>query len=75
MPSDVPKAVELRNKTVEELTVMVRELKAELYDTRSKIATRQIEDNNKSRRLRRQIARILTVMNEKKAVGKALTEV
>jgi large subunit ribosomal protein L29 len=74
MPSDVPKAVELRNKTVEELTVMVRELKAELYDTRSKIATRQIEDNNKSRRLRRQIARILTVMNEKKAVGKALTE-
>jgi large subunit ribosomal protein L29 len=75
MPSDTPKAAELRNKTVEELTVMVRELKAELYDTRSKIATRQIEDNNKSRRLRRQIARILTVLNEKTVAGKSLTEV
>ncbi|UCE28060.1 MAG: 50S ribosomal protein L29 [Candidatus Coatesbacteria bacterium] len=74
MPSDTPKAAELRNKTVEELTVMVRELKADLYDTRSKIATRQIEDNNKSRRLRRQIARILTVLNEKTAAGKSLTE-
>ncbi len=75
MPSDTPKAAELRNKTVEELTVMVRELKAELYDTRSKIATRQIEDNNKSRRLRRQIARVLTVLNEKAVAGKSLTEV
>jgi large subunit ribosomal protein L29 len=74
MPSDTPKAAELRNKTVEELTVAVRELKAELYDTRSKIATRQMEDNNKSRRLRRQIARILTVLNEKAAAGKGLTE-
>jgi len=74
MPSDTPKAAELRNKTVEELTVTVRELKAELYDTRSKIATRQMEDNNKSRRLRRQIARILTVLNEKAAAGKGLTE-
>jgi large subunit ribosomal protein L29 len=74
MPSDTPKTVELRNKTVEELMVIVRELKAELFDTRSKIATRQIEDNNKSRRLRRQIARVLTVLNEKKAVGKVMTE-
>ncbi len=75
MPSDTPKAAELRNKTVEELMVMVREIKAELYDTRSKIATRQIEDNNKSRRLRRQIARVLTVLNEKAVAGKSLTEV
>jgi large subunit ribosomal protein L29 len=74
MPGDAPKTAELRNKTVEELMVIVRELKAELFDTRSKIATRQIEDNNKSRRLRRQIARILTVLNEKKTVGKAMTE-
>jgi len=74
MPSDTPKAAELRNKTVEELTVIARELKSELYDTRSKIATRQIEDNNKSRRLRRQIAKVLTVLNEKAAAGKSLTE-
>jgi large subunit ribosomal protein L29 len=74
MPSDTPKAAELRSKTVEELTVTVRELKAELYDTRSKIATRQMEDNNKSRRLRRQIARIMTVLTEKAAAGKGLTE-
>jgi large subunit ribosomal protein L29 len=74
MPSDAFKAAELRNKTVEELTVFVRELKSELFDTRSKIATRQIEDNNKSRRLHRQIARVLTVLNEKKTAGKAMTE-
>jgi large subunit ribosomal protein L29 len=74
MPSDALKAAELRNKTVEELTVFVRELKSELFDTRSKIATRQIEDNNKSRRLRRQIARVLTVLNEKKVAGKTMTE-
>lgn len=74
MASDMPKAAELKNKTIEELTVIARELKAELYDTRSRIATRQIEDNNKSRRLRRQIARVLTVLNEKTTAGKGLTE-
>lgn len=74
MPSKMPSAEELRNRTVEELTLLVRELKAELYETKSNIATRQTEDNSKSRRLRRQVARVLTVLNEKAREGKGPTE-
>ena len=55
----------LRNKTEMELTQELTKLKKELFEVRTKIATRQLEDNNASRVLRRKIARIKTVQNEK----------
>jgi len=55
----------LRNQTEMELTQEMAKLKKQLFEVRTKIATRQLEDNNASRVLRRKIARIKTVLNEK----------
>jgi large subunit ribosomal protein L29 len=60
---------ELRHKTVGELALALRDAKQELYDVRTKIATRQEEDNSRSKMLRRRIARIHTLIGEKVAAG------
>jgi large subunit ribosomal protein L29 len=56
---------ELRHKTVEELEISLRDAKKEMLEIRTNIATRQEEDNNRSKMLKRRIARILTVISEK----------
>jgi large subunit ribosomal protein L29 len=56
---------ELRHKTVEELEISLRDAKKELLVIRTNIATRQEEDNNRSKMLKRRIARIFTVISEK----------
>lgn len=56
---------ELRHKTVEELEISLRDAKKEMLVIRTNIATRQEEDNNRSKMLKRRIARILTVISEK----------
>ena len=56
---------ELRHKTVEELEISLRDAKKEMLVIRTNIATRQEEDNNRSKMLKRRIARILTVITEK----------
>lgn len=55
----------LRNMTELELSQELAKLKKDLFNVRTKIATRQLEDNNASRVLRRKIARIKTVVTEK----------
>ena len=60
---------ELRHKTVAELTLALRDIKQELYEIRTKIATRQEEDNNRSKILRRRIARIHAIITEKERAG------
>ncbi len=57
---------ELRHKTVEELEISLRDAKKEMLEIRTNIATRKEEDNNRSKMLKRRIARILTVMGEKR---------
>lgn len=56
---------ELRHKTVEELEISLRDAKKEMLEIITNIATRKEEDNNRSKMLKRRIARILTVMGEK----------
>jgi ribosomal protein L29 len=56
---------ELRHKTVEELEISLRDAKKEMLEIRTNIATRKEEDNNRSKILKRRIARILTVIGEK----------
>lgn len=56
---------ELRHKTIEELEISLRDAKKEMLEIRTNIATRKEEDNNRSKMLRRRIARILTLMGEK----------
>jgi ribosomal protein L29 len=56
---------ELRQKTLEELEISLRDAKKEMLAIRTNIATRKEEDNNRSKMLKRRIARILTVIGEK----------
>jgi ribosomal protein L29 len=56
---------ELRHKTTEELEISLRDAKKEMLVIRTNIATRKEEDNNRSKMLKRRIARILTIMAEK----------
>ena len=58
-------AGELRELTDEELTDKLRESKEELFNLRFQMATGQLENNRRLRTVRREIARIYTVLNER----------
>ncbi len=58
------KARELRDLTAEELDAKSRELRGELFNVKIKRATGQLENTAKLRALRREIARVETVLCE-----------
>lgn len=58
-------AGELRELTDDELTDKVREAKEELFNLRFQMATGQLDNNRRVRTVRREIARIYTVLNER----------
>jgi large subunit ribosomal protein L29 len=58
-------AGELRELTGEELTDKLREFKEELFNLRFQMATGQLDNNRRLRTVRREIARIYTVLNER----------
>ena len=59
------KAAELREKSVVELNPRERELTEQLFKLRFQRATGRIESPAKMRQVRREIARIKTLLNEK----------
>ena len=59
------KAAELRELTDEELTVRVREAKEELFNLRFQAATGQLESHGRLNAVRKDIARIYTIMRER----------
>ena len=59
------KAKEMRERSVGELQGMERDLTRELWKTRFTNFTNQLDDTAKLRRLRREIARIKTILTEK----------
>jgi large subunit ribosomal protein L29 len=59
------KAAELRDKTVEELHAAEGDLRKELFNLRFQQATGEIQDPNRLRSAKREIARILGVVTEK----------
>ncbi len=59
------KATELRNLGEEELADKLREAKEELFNLRFQAATGQLESHGRLRAVRRDIARIYTVMRER----------
>jgi large subunit ribosomal protein L29 len=61
------RAKELRDKSVDELTKTLGDLEEQLFKLRFQKSTGQIEDPTKIRRVRKDIARVLTVMNERQA--------
>ena len=59
------KAAELRESSEEELVAKLREAKAELFNLRVQGATGQLDNNRRLPVIRREIARIYTIMRER----------
>ena len=60
------KAAELRELTDEELNLKLEELRKENLNNRFQLTTQQLENKAVVRSVRRDIARILTTMNQRK---------
>jgi large subunit ribosomal protein L29 len=58
------KALELRNNSYAELGELLDEAKEELFNLRFQLATNQLDNTTRLRDVRREIARIRTVMRE-----------
>jgi large subunit ribosomal protein L29 len=58
------KAAELRELTASELAEKLDEAKAELFNLRFQLATNQLDNTARMRDVRKEVARILTVMRE-----------
>ena len=75
MAAGIP-ASELRELTGEELVARAREAKAELFNLRVQAATGQLDNNRRLQVIRREIARIYTIMRERElGLSAAPTEV
>jgi len=60
------KIAEIRERTDAELRTLVHQLHEDLYRARVKKATNQLEDTNTMSRIRRDIARVKTVMQARR---------
>ncbi|GAA4687965.1 50S ribosomal protein L29 [Phytohabitans rumicis] len=70
------KAAELREQSDEELVALLREAKAELFNLRVQSATGQLDNNKRLQVIRKEIARIYTIMRERElGLSAAPTEV
>jgi large subunit ribosomal protein L29 len=60
------KASALRELTVEEIEIRLRELREEQFNLRFRNSMKQLDNPLKIRESRREMARLLTVLNEKR---------
>ena len=60
-------AKELRDMTVEQLNAKLGELKEELFNLRFQLAVNQLDNPHKITDVKRDIARVMTVLREKNA--------
>ncbi len=65
------KAQAMRDLTVEEIETRVGELREELFNLRFRNAMKQLDNPLKIRESRREMARLLTVLNEKQRTPSA----
>ncbi|MFY0409648.1 50S ribosomal protein L29 [Solicola sp. PLA-1-18] len=63
--ADVTTAHELRDLSVDDLATRLKESKEELFNLRFQAATGQLENNSRLRTVKRDIARIYTVVRER----------
>jgi len=59
------KAAELRDKTPDQLREQLESLKKESFNLRFQAATGQLENTARKRQVRRDAARVKTILNEK----------
>ena len=60
-------AKEIRQMTVEELNAKLKELKSELFNLRFQHAINQLDNPHKIVDVKRDIARVMTILREKNA--------
>ena len=60
-------AKEIRQMTVEELNAKLKELKGELFTLRFQHAINQLENPHKLVEVKKDLARVMTVLNQKNA--------
>ena len=65
------KATELSKLTSAELTCKLKELKSELFNLRFQNAINQLDNPHKIAEVKKDIARVMTVLQEKKNAEKA----
>ena len=58
-------ATDLRGKTPDELRDQLAQLKKEQFNLRFQAATNQMENTSRMRTVRRDVARVKTILNEK----------
>jgi len=68
-------AHELRDKTPDELRDQLVQLKKEAFNLRFQAATSQLENTARMRAVRRDVARVKTILNEKAAAAASTAEV
>ncbi|MGF1446906.1 MAG: 50S ribosomal protein L29 [Pikeienuella sp.] len=59
------KAIDLRDKTPDQLRDELEALKKEAFNLRFQAATGQLENTSRVRAVRRDVARVKTILNEK----------
>jgi large subunit ribosomal protein L29 len=64
------KPSELRDMTIQELRQKEKELRKELFNLRFQQATGEIENPRRIRQVRKDIARVLTIITEKERAAK-----
>ena len=67
----VSDAAKLRQLDMEELRLRLAELDKEIYSTRARLVTKELSNNSLLRKLRRDYARLKTIINEKSSAAKA----
>ena len=65
------KASEIRKLSAEALAAKLGDLKKDLFNLRLQLATNQLENTNKITEVKRDIARVNTVIREKQLADKA----
>ena len=61
------KIADIKNMSVEELNAKLVELKKELFNLRFQHAVNQLENPHKMTEVKHDIARVMTVLNQKRA--------
>ena len=61
------KAIEIRQMSAEELEAKLKELKSELFNLRFQHAINQLENPHKIADVKKDIARVMTILREKNA--------
>ncbi len=61
------KISEIREMTSEQLDAKLKEVKEELFNLRFQLAINQLENTNRIGEVKKDIARVMTVLNDKNA--------